>query len=326
MKKVVLLSIILAVMVSGCSLSLNKNKKVVLKPEEAKAKAETFINEKLMKPGSNAKVTEVVDEGALYKVTVDVGSGQNITSYITKDGTQFFPQVINMDEKTADEAKTDETATDAQAPSVTVATKNDKPVVEMFIMSHCPYGTQIEKGMLPVVETLGDKIDFQLKFVNYAMHGEKEVYEQLNQYCINKNEPQKFNAYLKCFLEEGNGEACLGTNKIDVGDMKACTKEADTKFDITKNLNDKTTWKGSFPPFKIYEAENVKYGVSGSPTLVINGENISAGRDSNSLMKAICSAFNTQPEECNNNLPQTTPAPGFGFDGGGNNTNNATCN
>ena len=36
--------------------------------------------------------------------------------------------------------------------------KKEKPEVELFVMSHCPFGTQIEKGMLPVARLLGDKI------------------------------------------------------------------------------------------------------------------------------------------------------------------------
>ncbi|MBU3941884.1 MAG: hypothetical protein KKF74_03150, partial [Nanoarchaeota archaeon] len=47
--------------------------------------------------------------------------------------------------------------------------KKDKPEVELFVMSHCPYGTQIEKGMLPVARLLGDKIDFNIRFCSYAM-------------------------------------------------------------------------------------------------------------------------------------------------------------
>ena len=31
---------------------------------------------------------------------------------------------------------------------------------------------------------LKDKIDFELKFVYYAMHGEEEIDEQLRQHCI----------------------------------------------------------------------------------------------------------------------------------------------
>lgn len=53
-------------------------------------------------------------------------------------------------------------------------------------MSHCPYGLQMEKGIIPVVETLGDSIDFQVKFCDYAMHGQTELDEQVLQYCIMK--------------------------------------------------------------------------------------------------------------------------------------------
>ena len=55
-----------------------------------------------------------------------------------------------------------------------------------------------------------------------------------------------------------------------------------------------------------------KYGVQGSPTLVINGEVVQTGRDSASLLQTICSAFNEQPEACQTELSATSPSPGFG--------------
>ena len=66
--------------------------------------------------------------------------------------------------------------------------------------------------------------------------------------------------------------------------------------------------------FNTDKEANEKYGVKGSPTLVINGETISSGRDSNSYLKVICSAFNIAPEECNTEFEAGTPSPGFGFD------------
>ncbi len=47
-------------------------------------------------------------------------------------------------------------------------------------MSYCPYGTQAEKGILPVVALLGDKIDFKLRTVHYVLHGDKEDLENKN--------------------------------------------------------------------------------------------------------------------------------------------------
>ena len=62
------------------------------------------------------------------------------------------------------------------------------------------------------------------------------------------------------------------------------------------------------------------YGVQGSPTLVINGVQSNAGRDSASYLAGICDAFNTAPSECNIQLPNTAPSPGFGWAGTGSNT------
>ncbi len=59
-------------------------------------------------------------------------------------------------------------------------------------MAYCPYGTQEEKGILPVVNTLNNKIDFKVKFCDYAMHGKQEIDEQLNQYCIETEQADKF--------------------------------------------------------------------------------------------------------------------------------------
>ena len=54
-------------------------------------------------------------------------------------------------------------------------------------MSHCPYGTQMEKALLPVIETLGaNNVNFELKFNTYAMHDKVELDEQLTQYCVKK--------------------------------------------------------------------------------------------------------------------------------------------
>jgi protein-disulfide isomerase len=204
-------------------------------------------------------------------------------------------------------------AEEEQPPAPTV-TKSDRPNVELFVMSHCPYGTQIEKGMLPVAKLLEDSIDFEIKFVYYAMHGDTEVYEQLNQYCIQEEQNDLFMPYLICFLEAGDSEGCLAEAGVDLGKLKTCTDAADEEFEVTKSFQDQTTWLGGrFPPVKFSQEENDEYGVRGSPTLVINGAQVSSNRDSNSLLKAVCAAFNTAPEECTTEFKAENPAPGFGW-------------
>lgn len=207
------------------------------------------------------------------------------------------------------------------------AIKSDKPTVELFVMSYCPFGTQAEKGILPAVKVLGDKIDFKIRFVSYVMHGEKEVKENLNQYCIQKEQPDKYLKYLACFLNDSIGQgsasaisSCLTQTGIDTAKLDLCKTAADTQFNVMKNFDEKTPTS----KFDIDVALNDKYGVQGSPTLIINGDVSGAGRDSASYLAAICSAFNTVPSECQTQLSSTTPGPGFGYDSVGS-ANAAGC-
>jgi hypothetical protein len=305
-KKIFFLSLVLTltVVLSGCTTGLNGRR---MSMEEAKVQTEQYINDNLMAPGSVATITSVGKEYGLYKMKVDIGGGQVIDSYTSPDGKWFFPQALEIN------PATDDTNTNTPATSVDLP-KNDKPVVELFIMSHCPYGTQIEKGILPVANLLNNKIDFQLKFVDYAMHGEKEVKEQLNQYCIITEQNNKLNSYLSCFLEAGDGPSCLTKAGINQKKLNSCVAKADKEFKATASLNDpkKEGWKGDFPPVNFHAADNAKYSVGGSPTLIINGVEASSNRDSASLLTTICSAFSDAPDECQTELSSATPAPGFG--------------
>lgn len=291
-------------------------KKHNLTQTEAKAKVEDFINNNLMQEGMKAEIGSVTKENGMFKVAVKIGEGkqqQEIISYLSLDGTKFFPNVMDIaetEQKVAEQKK-------AQAEAVPAAEipKTDKPTVELFVMSYCPYGTQIEKGILPVIDALGAKISYSLKFVNYAMHEKKEIDENLKQYCIQKNEPAKLSPYLKCFLKDSaKSDACSISTGINAAKLAGCIAETDAQFKITEQYNDKDSWSnGAFPPFNVNKEDNEKYGVKGSPTLVINGvETSAAGRDAASLLKTICFGFNKEPKECLAKLSATVPSAGFG--------------
>ncbi len=309
MKKTLIL--VLAVLVlSGCAKS--ENKESLLNQDSAKNVAVEFINDKLLTPGSKqtATITDIKEENGLYKMAVNVG-GKEIDSYMTKDGKKFFPQAIDI--VAADTTKEIADKKEQNPASVKVDKKSDKPVVDLFVMARCPYGTQIEKGILPVAELLGNKIDFNVKFCDYSMHGKDEIDDQLIQYCIEKDNPDKFVNYLKCFLEKkDNSEQCIKDNGLNKTKIDSCVANSDKKFKITEDYNNKETWKGNFPSFNIYKDDNIKYGIKGSPGLVINGENMRTGRSSAELLDVICSAFNNKPKECDTELSSETPLPGFG--------------
>lgn len=311
MKKIIFLSLFIALLLSGCSLKSTKPKQLNL--EEAKTKVAGFINANLMQPGKTANIKEIIEEGGLYKVTVELGAGQEVVSYLSKDGLKFFPQVMDVAE--VEKQTQDKTGQKdrADASKKENAPKNDKPVVELFVMSHCPYGTQIEKGIIPAVETLGNKIDFSLKFVDYAMHGEKEIKEQTKQVCIASEQKDKLTPYLKCFLKAGDSDACVKEAGLNTSKLNSCVASTDKKYQLMEKLNNKSKWtNGNFPPFDVFKEDNKKYGVQGSPTLVVNGQQVESGRDSASLLTTICASFTNQPDECKKQLSSASPAAGFG--------------
>ena len=294
--------------------------------EEAKSQTETFINENLMVEGQTVNINSIVEENGLYKMAIDIGQGEEVTSYLSLDGSTFFPQGLNVPgEETASNDSANANNSEPVVPKNIV--KSETPKVELFTMSHCPYGTQMEKGILPVVNLLDDKIDFEIKFVDYAMHGEKELNEQMNQYCIMQEEPDKFNNYLSCFLEEGNGSTCLNETGINTNSMNSCVNSVDKEYKITEDFENKANYNGSYPGFAIHKAENEEYGVGGSPTLVINGSKVSSGRDSATLLATVCEAFEGEaPSECDTELSNSAPSPGFGYNTAGSDTAAATCN
>ena len=303
--------------------------KKVLTVSEAKSAALDFINGNLVQAGTKVDITGITAEGSLYKMEVDV-AGQKITAYMTNDGGQFFP--TGMDMKAT--AKTDAVADNSQATPAVPVPKNDKPNVKLFVMSYCPYGTQIEKGILPAVAALGNKINFTLEFVDYSMHNDhatgdrKELDENLRQYCIQKLQPTKLATYLTCFLKAGKGteDTCMTQSGVTVAPVNSCMTEADAQFNVTKDFNDQSSYKGQFPIFEVNAEYNTKYSVAGSPTLVINDTTANAaGRDSASLLKTICSAFNTEPKECQTQLSGTAPAAGFGDAAGSAAASSASC-
>ena len=136
------------------------------------AEAGELLSDLYEKSGAQGLELDSVQEvSGVYQVNF-LYQGASIPVYITKDGElagSLNPTVFG------------DSAPEAQ-PEPEEIPKSDKPEVELFIMSYCPYGTQAEKGILPVVALLGDKIDFKIRAVHYVLHGDKEDLEKRNMY------------------------------------------------------------------------------------------------------------------------------------------------
>jgi len=268
------------------------------------------------------EIIDVEKESGLYKIFYSSSQGEGEV-YLTLDGKNLVNGLIPVDYLlSAGEEETSSTTSSTQD-----IPKSDKPIVELFVMSYCPYGTQAEKGILPVVELLGDKIDFRMRYVSYLMHGEKEAEENLREYCIQEIAPEKYLDYMYCFLEgdgiidetyglimNGNDvNTCLSKAGIDTTALENCVAETDEEYGITEALGS----GASYPAFDIETDLNEQYGISGSPTLVINGVVVSSARDPSSYLDVVCSAFKDAPEECSETLSSSTPSAYFGWDSTG---------
>ncbi len=286
--------IILVLLVSNFG-GINKN---TVSEKDASDSVIGFLNKQT---GGGVDYVSSKDLGDLYEITVSY-KGQNIPVYSTKDGDYLAQGVVPLS-LTDNQTDTNQDLNQNQQPEE--IPKSDKPKVELFVMSYCPYGTQAEKGILPVVALLGDKIDFKIRTVHYVLHGDKEDLENKRELCIREEQGQdKLNKYLVCILNSTDVQApadvtaCEKTAGINSAKLKTClTSKANDYFSADSELSQ-------------------AYGVRGSPTLIINGIQSNAGRSPASYLQGVCDAFNSAPSECSEQLSSSNPSAGFGYNAG----------
>ncbi|HRZ86009.1 MAG TPA: hypothetical protein P5277_04505 [Candidatus Paceibacterota bacterium] len=261
----------------------------VVNENDMKARITAFLNNELL-PDGGAVLKSLDKESGVY-VALVTASGQDVPLYFTYDGNFISPgrELYKLSSNFS------VTSTDVPSAPKNV-TKSDKPLVQLFVMTHCPYGTQAEKGFLPVMDLLKDKANLQINFVHYFMHGDKEEEETYRQICIRQDQSTKFNTYLTCFLEAGDSAGCLTKAGIDTTKLKTCMDTNAKKY------------------YEMDSQASKAYGVQGSPTLVINGVQADFyPRSPANALDVICSAFNTEPSVCSTStLSTANPSPGFG--------------
>jgi hypothetical protein len=162
--------------------------------------------------------------------------------------------------------------------------------------------------MKPVVDLLGSKADIQVHFIAnvggttpdsvQSLHGAVEAQEDLRQVCIMKYYDQK--TYWKYMMLI---DANCSSKYSDATAYDTCWKDSAKTAGIDTSKID-TCSKGSdgINLLKADEALTTHYGVSGSPTLIINGVVYSGARSPEAYKTAICSAFTTVPTECSQSL------------------------
>ncbi len=193
----------------------------------------------------------------------------------------------------------------------------DKPQIDFFVMSYCPYGNQAEEAIEPVYQALKDAANFIPRFVvysNYAgggpnycideeskycsMHGVQEMREDIRERCVFENEGSdkgfEFMLAMNDQCNYQNADTCyrgvatgLG---IDADAIEQCLTENAEKY-AQEDLE-----------------LNQLLGVSGSPTVFVDGMQYNGERTPAGFQAALCAEFEDAPEACASSLSSTQEA------------------
>lgn len=255
--------------------------------------------------GVNATLINVTSDGSFYKVFLSINN-QEAPYFVTKDG-KYFVSESYLVPLTAKETAPNTNTETQEIP------KSTKPSVELYVFTYCPYGTQSEKGILPVVKLLGDQIDFKIRQIG-AMHGDFEKVEAQRQLCIEKNYPDKYLDYVLAFDTNADIGACNGVDTC----VNPLINAIYTKLGISASKINSCMTSDGLTMYNAEVSNAQSLGVSGSPTLIINGVQANSGRDPASYLDTICQAFSdgSVPVECGEQLSSTSPSAGFGSTSG----------
>ena len=221
----ILLSTFLGLFLLGGFWYFNFRAQAKLPAQEIAQKAIDYLNDNLLPDGMLASLVVAIEKEDIIELSFTIAD-REYNSYVTKSGDLFFIEGIDLNEKIVQEEE-------VQGEIV----KSEKPDVSFFVMSYCPYGLQAQKVFSPIYNLLSDKANINIRFVSYIMYGKKEIDENLRQYCIQKEQKEKYNDYVSCFIEEGsyekeNFEICLERVNIDQAKMSDCIVGTDQNYNV----------------------------------------------------------------------------------------------
>lgn len=132
-----------------------------LTPQDAANRAVEFLNKNLVQPNTTATFVSVAEFNGLYNVSVSY-LGQDISVYLTKDGSNMFLSApLNIKEN----------LTQPQAPQQTIGNflmnkeaeickENDKPIVYFFGSQKCPHCMWEH----PIIANITEKFKEQISY------------------------------------------------------------------------------------------------------------------------------------------------------------------
>lgn len=273
-----------------------------VKAQDCGEKTIQYINNNLVQSGTKASLVTVNEDHGMYQI-VTLYQSQQLAIYASEDCTLLFPTIINM-------TFTPQAQQPTKVPAPPTPLKSAQPIVDLYVMAFCPYGTQAEQAMAPVQALLGSKAKINVRFITSisgttvsSLHGSQEAKEDLRQTYIQSTNPALYWKYLTAFDSQ-----CYPVVQNQTA-LDACRNSVMTKLGLDP-VKVETESQGSLAlTYLKADATDVgAKGITGSPTLIINGITYSGSRTPEAYKEFICNSFTAQPGECNTNLSTVSAA------------------
>jgi hypothetical protein len=308
---------------SGTESALSAGNVISEAPVGLAQKIETFVNTNLIgDPSVKVTVTDSGEEPlTVYSYNYEID--QN--GLVVEEGTFFSTEDNLIIGNQFPLEETEPTDNNEPEEPTTAYTQSEEPVVDLFIMSFCPYGLQAVDAFNEPIKLLNDSISFNMGYVIYSdyasgyglnwedycydeeekycsMHGISELNEDVREMCIQKYQNDKFWPYMDLLVED------YLVGKVSYMNIEEKWKDYATAAGVDISAVETCFNEEAEELLEEQVFLNQMYGVRGSPTAVINGTQYSGARTAEGFKTAICSSFLSAPEECELELNDTTQA------------------
>jgi hypothetical protein len=254
----------------------------------------------------------------LFDKTVegDADGKQQIAKYLRPSGDyqalaiggNFDPTAEICNNKLDDDNNGKSDCDDASCKESMTCRPEVKKSVDLFVMSHCPYGTKAILAAKEFSDTFGKDATVNVHFIGdtkdgelSSMHGPEEVTDDLREVCAIQHYgvDEKFLDFLACRSKDlkADWKACTGSNGIDADVISKCVEGGEGKALLTAS-------------FQVAAALEI----GASPTFLLNNRETFNAQDAASISASFCKANPGLPA-CSKQLSASAPSQAAG--GGG---------
>lgn len=167
------------------------------------------------------------------------------------------------------------------------AMASPRPILmDLYVMSHCPYGTEAEEWLLPLADRLNAGLNLKYIVSNEggkwtSLHGQTELEENLRQMILQQQMPGRLFPYIQCVNQSPqNWRKCLEKSGVD----------PDKFAEKTKHLGEHL--------LKADYARTERLSIRSSPTLYVYNRPYDGRMEETALLRHICARAKIPPAIC----------------------------